>query len=148
MENCTKRFSVILDSRGVTSVRRNHQKYKTRMEQPQRSVWRHLCEILAPNIGNWSFSQRDPPAISVVSLLPYFVSQGSMNSLQFSNNCLCYFTEWYFTTKTRNNNITFPCALCCVWQESLDCFSDCQCSHRHFKLRYTPWINWTVDTPL
>ena len=36
-----------------------------------------------------------PPAISVVSPLPYFVSKGSMDSLQFNmnNNCLCYFTE-------------------------------------------------------
>ena len=41
----------------------------------------------------------------LVSLLPYFVSQGCMNSLQFKNKCLCYFTEYHFTTKTRHNTL-------------------------------------------
>ena len=50
----------------------------------------------------------------LVSLLPYFVSQGSMNSLQFKNNCLCCFTE-YFATKTQHNNDYISvCSLLCV----------------------------------
>ena len=57
MENCTKRFSVILDSRGVTSVRRNHQKYKTRMEQPRVNLDRGQYDVTIVKFqSTWSAS--------------------------------------------------------------------------------------------
>ena len=76
----TKCSSVKLGLGGVTSVRRNHQKYKTRMEQSRvnwdrgQLEWRHPCDILAPNLEELRFNQRDPPASCI---LPYFVLQSS-----------------------------------------------------------------------
>ena len=159
MEYWTKWFRVKLDLGGVTSVRwcRNHQKYKRRMEQPREvgmtsPLWNFGVQRWELIRSAWSAGELSTGLfhLIVVSLLPYFVlfRFTMLHSLPFNNNRLCYFTDYYFTTKTWHNNITFPCDLCCVWQESFYCFSDCRCSHRHLKLRRTFLINWTVHTLL
>ena len=100
----TKCSSVKLGLGGVTSVRRNHQKYKTRMEQPRVNWDRGQYDVTLVTFwrqtsGNSDSISVTPASCIVVTLLPYFVLQSSAcSSLQFNNNCLCYFTE-YFNTK-------------------------------------------------
>ena len=94
IEYYTKWSSVKLGLGGVTSVRRNHQNGTAKSKLRQRSVWRHHCDILAPNLEKaWSASQfyccNSPSLFRFTKLC---------RSLQFNNNCLCYFTE-YFNTK-------------------------------------------------
>ena len=74
----TKCSSVKLGLGGVTSVRRNHQKYKTRMEQPRVNWDRGQYDVTLVTFWRQTLRKRDPPASCiVVTLLPYFVSQSS-----------------------------------------------------------------------
>ena len=65
----------------------------------QRSVWRHPLTFWRQTSRNSDSISVTPASCIAVTLLPYFVLQNSAcSSLQFNNNCLCYFTE-YFNTK-------------------------------------------------
>ena len=79
IEYYTKWSSVKLGLGGVTSVRRNHQKYKTRMEQPRVNWDRGQYDVTLVTFWRQTLRKRDPPPASciVVTLLPYFVSQSS-----------------------------------------------------------------------
>ena len=78
IEYYTKWSSVKLGLGGVTSVRRNHQKYKTRMEQPRINWDRGQHDVTLVTFWRQTLRKRDPPASCiVVTLLPYFVSQSS-----------------------------------------------------------------------
>ena len=150
----------------MTSVRRRRSHPKNtkhdgtaKSKLRQKSVWRHHCEILAPNVGEliqsaWSASEL---SIALFHRIYYGTSPSLCCFISFHSalliRCRSTITVYVISQKPATIIITFPRDLCCIWQESFYvfyCFSDCRCwrcSHRHFKLRRTFSINWTVDTP-
>ena len=100
IEYYTKWSSVKLGLGGVTSVRRNHQKYKTRMEQPRVNWDRGQYDVTL--VTFWRQTSRNSDSISVTPASgnspSLFRFTKLRSSLQFNNNCLCYFTK-YFNTK-------------------------------------------------
>ena len=125
IEYYRKCSSVKLGLGGVTSVRRNHQKYKTltRMEQPRVNWDRGQYDVTLVTLWRQTLRNSIQSAWSASQLYcgkspSLFRFTKLCSSLQFNNNCLCYFTDWIFQHKMLTH-ITFPCAISgCVWHES------------------------------
>ena len=100
IEYYTKWSSVKLGLGGVTSVRRNYQKYKTRMEQPRVNWDRGQYDVTLVTFWRQTLRKRDPPPASciVVTLLPYVVSQSSAD--RCDSTTTAYVIYWIFQHKT------------------------------------------------
>ena len=110
--------SVKLGLGDVTSVSRNHQKCKTRMEQPRGQYDVTLVTF-------WRQTLRNSDSISVIRQpVPYFVSQSS--AVHCNSTITAYVIS--LNTSTQNSDtLHFHVLSQCVWHESSICFSHYRC---------------------